>query len=52
MNMDMQKYRILPPSTMLNPTPVVLVSCAEKEQPENKNMITLAWAGTIGIPTG
>ena len=45
--MDMQKYRILPPSTMLNPTPVVLVSCAEKEQPENKNMITLAWAGTV-----
>ena len=45
--MDMPKYRILPPSTMLNPTPVVLVSCAEKEQPENRNMITLAWAGTV-----
>ena len=47
MNMAMPKYRILPPSTMLNPTPVVLVSCAEKEQPENRNMITLAWAGTV-----
>ena len=45
--MDKQQYRILPPSTMLNPTPVVLVSCAEKEHPENKNMITLAWAGTV-----
>ena len=45
--MDMPKYRILPPSTMLNPTPVVLVSCAEKGQPENRNMITLAWAGTV-----
>ena len=45
--MDTPKYRILPPSTMLNPAPVVLVSCAEKEHPENKNMITCAWAGTV-----
>lgn len=43
----MNEYRILPPSTMLNPSPVVLVSCADPEQPEKRNMITLAWAGTI-----
>ena len=31
--MDNRKtYRILPPATLLNPTPVVLVSCAEKRQ--------------------
>ena len=40
-------YTVLPPSTMLNPTPVVLVSCADPQRPENRNMITLAWAGTI-----
>ena len=40
-------YRVMPPSTMLNPTPVVLVSCADPEHPENRNMVTLAWAGTI-----
>ncbi len=33
--------------TMLNPTPVVLVSCAAKENPGKKDMVTLAWAGTI-----
>ena len=32
---------------MLNPTPVVLVSCADPQNPEKRNMITLAWAGTI-----
>ncbi len=36
-----------PPSTMLNPAPVVLVSSAEKGKPENRNMVTVAWAGTI-----
>lgn len=41
------KYTVLPPSTMLNPVPVVLVSCADPENPERKNMITLAWAGTV-----
>ena len=41
------KYTVLPPSTMLNPVPVVLVSCADPEYPERKNMITLAWAGTV-----
>lgn len=34
------------PSTMLVPTPVVLVSCGGRaEQPEN--IITVAWAGTV-----
>ena len=35
------------PSTMLNPTPVVLVSCAEKGNPDNRDMVTVAWAGTV-----
>ena len=41
------QYTALTPSTMLNPTPVVLVSCADPEHPERQNMITLAWAGTV-----
>ena len=45
--MSRNTYRILPPSTMLNPAPAVLVSCADPENPEKKNMITLAWAGTV-----
>ena len=45
--MDKFGYQILPPSTLLNPTPVVLVSCADPEKPENRNMITVAWAGTV-----
>ena len=45
--MNNPQYRTLSPSTMLNPTPVVLVSCADAGHPENRNMITLAWAGTI-----
>ena len=40
-------YTVMPPSAMLNPTPVVLVSCTEPDHPEKPNMITLAWAGTI-----
>lgn len=40
-------YVTLPPSTMLNPAPVVLVSCAEKDHPDNRNMVTVAWAGTV-----
>ena len=40
-------YTKLSPSTMLNPVPVVLVSCADPDNPERKNMITLAWAGTV-----
>ena len=43
----MSEYVSLNPSTMLNPTPVVLVSCADPARPENRNMITLAWAGTV-----
>lgn len=35
----------LKPCTMLNPTPVVLVSCAGKNG--EKNMVTVAWAGTV-----
>ena len=45
--MEKNEYVSFAPGTMLNPTPVVLVSCAEKDHPENKNMVTLAWAGTI-----
>ena len=33
------------PSTMLNPVPVVMVSCADNEG--KPNIITLAWAGTV-----
>jgi flavin reductase (DIM6/NTAB) family NADH-FMN oxidoreductase RutF len=33
------------PSTMLNPVPVVMVSCVDNEG--KPNIITLAWAGTI-----
>ena len=40
-------YVSLSPSTMLNPTPVVLVNCAEKGRPENRDMVTVAWAGTV-----
>ena len=45
--MKQGSYISLPPSTLLSPTPVVLVSCAEKEHPENRNMLTVAWAGTV-----
>ena len=45
--MDNAGYVSLSPSTMLNPTPVVLVSCAEKDRPENRDMVTVAWAGTV-----
>ena len=33
------------PSTMLNPVPVVMVSCVDKEG--KPNIITIGWAGTI-----
>lgn len=33
------------PGNMLNPVPVVMVSCADKNG--NTNIITIAWAGTI-----
>ena len=38
------------PSTMLNPVPVVMVSCAGKnpDHPETRpNILTVAWAGTV-----
>ena len=37
--------QIWKPSTMLNPVPVVMVSCAD--QSGKPNIITVAWAGTI-----
>ena len=37
--------QIWKPSTLLNPVPVVLVTCADKNG--NKNVFTVAWAGTI-----
>lgn len=43
----MSAYVSLNPSTMLNPTPVVLVSCAGKGKPEKPNLVTVAWAGTV-----
>ncbi len=46
-NMGKYEYVNLQAGTMLCPTPVVLVSCASKEDPEKKDMVTLAWAGTI-----
>jgi len=33
------------PATILNPVPLVMVTCADKEN--KPNIITLAWAGTI-----
>jgi len=42
-----KNYVSLSPSTLLNPAPVVLVSCAEKDRPENRNLVTVAWAGTV-----
>ncbi len=36
--------RTFGPGTMLNPVPVVMVSCGEMEKP---NIITVAWTGTV-----
>ena len=44
---EKRAYHTIPPAMMLNPTPVVLVSCAEKDHPEIRNMVTVAWAGTV-----
>lgn len=41
------EYIDMKAGTLLNPTPVVLVSCADQNNPGKKNMITLAWAGTV-----
>ena len=43
----MSEYVTMNSSTMLNPTPVVLVSCGEKGNPANRDMVTVAWAGTV-----
>ena len=40
-------YVSFPPATLLNPTPVVLVSCGEKDHPDRRNLVTAAWAGTV-----
>jgi len=37
--------QIWKPSTLLNPVPVVMVTCVDKDR--NPNIITLAWAGTV-----
>jgi flavin reductase (DIM6/NTAB) family NADH-FMN oxidoreductase RutF len=42
--MKMSK-RLWKPSTLLNPVPVVMVTCVDKDG--NPNIITLAWAGTV-----
>ena len=43
----MTAYETLRPSALLGPLPVALVSCAEKDHPENRNLLTIAWAGTV-----
>ena len=45
--MSKPEYTLLPPSTLLSPTPVVLVSSADPKQPEKPDMVTVAWAGTV-----
>ncbi len=38
-------YVSFPPSTLLNPVPAVLVSCAGRDG--RRNLVTAAWAGTV-----
>lgn len=38
-------FRPLKPATLLSPTPVVMVSCADKRL--KPNIITVAWVGTV-----
>ena len=45
--MSNPEYTLLSPSTLLSPTPVVLVSSADPKQPDKPDMITIAWAGTV-----
>ena len=47
MKEPVSRYVSLAPSTLLNPAPAVLVSCAERDNPDNRNMVTVAWAGTV-----
>jgi flavin reductase (DIM6/NTAB) family NADH-FMN oxidoreductase RutF len=37
--------QIWKPSTLLNPVPVVMVTCVDKDG--KPNIITLAWSGTV-----
>ncbi len=40
----------LPPATLLNPVPVVMVSCAGKnpqDSAQRPNIVTVAWTGTV-----
>ena len=41
----MDKKQVWKPGNMLYPVPAVMVSCADKQG--NKNIITVAWTGTI-----
>ena len=43
----MAEYQSFPPATLLNPTPVALISCAEKDRPERRDLVTAAWTGTV-----
>ena len=45
--MNNTEYTVLSPSTLLCPTPAVLVSCADPQRPDRPDMITIAWAGTV-----
>ena len=45
--MSKPEYTLLSPSTLLSPTPVVLVSSADPKQPDKPDMVTVAWAGTV-----
>jgi len=45
--MNNSGYTLLPPSTLLSPTPVALVSCASPQAPEKLDMVTAAWVGTV-----
>ena len=40
-------HRTLPPSSLLVPVPVVMVSCASDRPDVKPNIITIAWAGTV-----
>lgn len=47
---DRQEKVVFPPSTILSPVPVVMVSCAGKDPSDvnqRPNIITIAWTGTI-----
>lgn len=43
----MEGYQKIKPGTLLCPTPAVMVSCAEKDDPSRCNLLTVAWVGTV-----